>query len=407
MAREPGYCLHKPTGQAYVRFNGKLHYLGPYGSDESKERYNRLKAEWLVNRQAEKFQSTGPTVADVCLAFLAHAETYYATSDEAYQYKLAIRPLSDLYATLPAKSFGVVEFRTVRQWWLNRDVGNVGKRSPKKASQKPTEQKPTRKCSRNYINKMMKRILRVFRWATGEGMIPPIADVLKCVDGLKRGRTEAPESKPITCVDDKLVEATIPHLTKVVADMVRFQQLVGCRPGELVRITPSMVDRSGDVWTVTLKEHKTAYKNKSRTLYIGPKAQAILKQYLLRGGDDACFSPQESERQRLAAKHEKRVTPLGYGNSPGTNRLARKPRKAPRAAFDTNSYSNSIRYACRRAKLDHWHPNQLRHSAATSVRREFGIDAASVILGHSSLDVTQIYAEQDVARAKDIARRIG
>ena len=70
MAREPGYCLHKPTGCAHVRFNGKLHYLGEYGCTESKERYNRLKAEWLVNRHSEKYspQPTGPTVAEVCLA---------------------------------------------------------------------------------------------------------------------------------------------------------------------------------------------------------------------------------------------------------------------------------------------------------------------------------------------------
>ena len=96
MAREPGHRLHKPTGQAHVRFNGKLHYLGEYGSEESKERYNRLKAEWLVNRHSEKFipQSTGPTIADICLAFLDHAEVYYSGSDEAYQYRLAINPLS-------------------------------------------------------------------------------------------------------------------------------------------------------------------------------------------------------------------------------------------------------------------------------------------------------------------------
>lgn len=386
MAREPGYCLHKPTGQAYVRFNGKLHYLGEYGSEESKERYNRLKAEWLVNRHSEKYspQATGPTIADICLAFLDHADVYYAASDEAYQYRLAIKPLSELYATLPARAFGVVEFRTVRQWWLS---------DPKR--------------SRQYVNKLMKRVLHVFRWSAGEGMIPPIHETLKCVDSLKRGRTAAPESTPITCVDAKLVKATLPHLTKVVADMVRFQQLVGCRPGELVKITPSMVDRSGEVWTISLTEHKTAYRGKSRILYVGPAAQKVLTPYLLRGADDACFSPQESERQRLEAVHAARTTPLNSGNRPGSNKLARKPRKAPRTAFDTGSYANSIRYACRRAKLDHWHPNQLRHSAATEIRRQFGLEAAQVILGHSGADITQVYAEKDALKAIEVARRIG
>ena len=385
MAREPGYCLHKPTGQAYVRFNGKLHYLGEYGSEASKEAYNRLKAEWLVNRHSQKFVKAGPTIADICLAFLDHAEAYYAATDDGYQYKLAVRPLSELYARTQASAFGVVEFRAVRDWWLSDKTR-----------------------SRRYVNSMMKRLIRVFKWSAGEGTIPPsIPDALKYVDPLKAGRCTAPETDGITSVDAKLVKATLPHLTQVVADMVRFQQLVGCRPGELVKITPSMVDRSSDVWTIALSEHKTSYRGKTRILYVGPNAQKVLTPYLLRGADDACFSPQESERQRLEAVHAARTTPLNSGNRPGSNKLARKPRKAPRTAFDTGSYANSIRYACRRAKLDHWHPNQLRHSAATEIRKQFGLEYAQVVLGHSGADITQVYAERDSEKAIEVARRIG
>ena len=96
MAREPGYCLHKPTGQAYVRFNGKPYYLGPYGTDESKELYNRLKAEWLVHRHAPRLvgSSSGPTVAQVCLSYLDHAQRYYAGSSEYVNLKLAVKPLN-------------------------------------------------------------------------------------------------------------------------------------------------------------------------------------------------------------------------------------------------------------------------------------------------------------------------
>jgi integrase len=386
MAREPGYCHHKPTGQAYVRFNGKTVYLGPYGSPESKERYDRLKAEWLLNRHTAAFNpcSTGPTMADVALAYLAHAETYYALSTEYVNLKLAIRPVSKLYATLPAKEFGTVQFRSVREWWLSD---------------------PSR--SRQYVNKQMKRLVRIIKWAVANGMMPTENYVgIKCVDPLKRGRTEAIESEPIKPVGQFLVDATIENLTPVLAAMVRFQQLVGCRPGELVRITPSMVDRSGDVWTISLKEHKTAYRGKSRTLYLGPKAQAILKPYLLRGADDPCFSPQESESQRLAVRHENRRTSMSCGNRPGVSKT-RNPKRSPSRQYTTGSYARAIKYACQRAKLEHWHPNQLRHSAATAIRKEFGIDAASVILGHSSLDVTQVYAEKDEAKAKEIARRIG
>ncbi len=45
--------------------------------------------------------------------------------------------------------------------------------------------------------------------------------------------------------------------------------------------------------------------------------------------------------------------------------------------------------------LPHWHANQLRHSKATEVRRQFGLEAAQVSLGHAKADVTQVYAERD------------
>jgi len=54
-----------------------------------------------------------------------------------------------------------------------------------------------------------------------------------------------------------------------------------------------------------------------------------------------------------------------------------------------------------------WSPNQLRHAAATEVPREFGLEAAQVILGHSQANVTQVYAERDLAKGVDVARQIG
>jgi site-specific recombinase XerC len=54
-----------------------------------------------------------------------------------------------------------------------------------------------------------------------------------------------------------------------------------------------------------------------------------------------------------------------------------------------------------------WAPNQLRHLLATRVRRESGIEAAKVLLGHSQLNTTGIYAEQDRQRAIEVAQKIG
>ena len=54
-----------------------------------------------------------------------------------------------------------------------------------------------------------------------------------------------------------------------------------------------------------------------------------------------------------------------------------------------------------------WAPNRLRHNAATYLRKQFGIEAARVVLGHSSAGVTEIYAEQDLTRAAEIMGRVG
>jgi integrase len=54
-----------------------------------------------------------------------------------------------------------------------------------------------------------------------------------------------------------------------------------------------------------------------------------------------------------------------------------------------------------------WHPNQLRHTRATLVRSQFGLEAAQVYLGHVRADVTQVYAERDQRLGEEVARKIG
>lgn len=79
----------------------------------------------------------------------------------------------------------------------------------------------------------------------------------------------------------------------------------------------------------------------------------------------------------------------------------------PRERYDTGSYAHAILYAAKKAGVPHWHPHQLRHAAATNLRRDFGIEVARVILGHQDIGVTQLYAEEDRKRALEIMAKIG
>jgi integrase len=54
-----------------------------------------------------------------------------------------------------------------------------------------------------------------------------------------------------------------------------------------------------------------------------------------------------------------------------------------------------------------WAPNRLRHTFATEVRKRHGLEVAQIALGHSQANVTQVYAERDMARGIEVARAIG
>jgi integrase len=204
------------------------------------------------------------------------------------------------------------------------------------------------------------------------------------------------------------------------------------RPGEVCAIRPCDIDRSGEIWTYRPESHKTEHHDRDRVVFIGPKAQALLLRYLARDSAMYCFRPIDSEAKRRAEVHTNRKTPLSCGNRPGSNRRS-KPKRTVGECYTTASYRRAIHRACDKAfshpKLGYklrssftdaekselrewqtshrWSPNQLRHTAATEIRKRHGLEAAQVILGHSTADVTQVYAERDIAKGIEVARRLG
>lgn len=400
----PKYRKHKASGQAFVELNGKRHYLGPWGTKASKLEYDRRIAEWLVAGRNPTLEAPAQlTVATLCARYLKFATKYHRKdgkcTGEVPVIKAMIKFVVPLYGRKPCTEFGPLALKAVRHKMIEAGI------------------------SRTYANSQTARIKRMFKWAASEQLLPiEVFQSLATVDGLRRGKTEARESKPILPVADELVDATLPHMTPVVADMVRLQRLTGMRPAEVCIVRPCDIDRTGPVWVYRPESHKTEHHGRDRTIFIGPKAQAILLRYLARDAQAYCFRPCDSEEKRRAIVHSERKTPLSCGNRPGTNK-SRKPRKSPGERYDSRSYWRAIKYATNKAfpapegakgkeladwKAAHrWAPNQLRHSAATEIRREFGLEAAQVILGHSRADVTQIYAARDINLGVEVARLIG
>lgn len=172
------------------------------------------------------------------------------------------------------------------------------------------------------------------------------------VDGLRKGRCQVRESDPILPVSLEVVEATLPHLPQVTADMIRFQLLTGARPGEVCSMTPASIHREGDAWEYRVDGHKTEHHGRNRTVYIGPDAQAILGPYLFRDASEVCFSMAEAVEQRRALTASRRVTPISCGNRRGKRSeadrqsLKRSRKLKAQTAFNTGSYANAIKYAC-------------------------------------------------------------
>jgi hypothetical protein len=95
----PAYRLHKPTGQAVVRLDGRDFYLGKHGTEASHEAYRRTVAEWLVTQPPRPLNTTDPvrfptpTVNEVILTFWTrHAEVHYRRADGTPSGKLRNRP---------------------------------------------------------------------------------------------------------------------------------------------------------------------------------------------------------------------------------------------------------------------------------------------------------------------------
>jgi integrase len=413
--RTQKYRLHRPTGKAVVTLSGRDHYLGKHGSPESEQAYRRLVAEWLANGQARPASSQAPpiTIDELVVAFWKHCESYYRTpagdpSPELKNIKLALRSLRRDHGPTPLAEFGPVALKAVRQGMLDAGLG------------------------RRTINQRIARIVRVFKFGVEAEMVDPTLHLkLKAVEGLKKGRSAAKEPKIIRPVADVAVDAVKPFVSRQVWAMIELQRLTGARSGEVIIMRTADIDRSGIVWIYTPTSHKGDHLDKQRKIFIGPKAQEILTPWLRDDSEAYLFQSREAKEAHGVERRRDRKTPLTP--SQRARKRKAKPRRTPGERYCPASYGQAIGNACNRAfphpalgsikvkdltpeqaaelrvwrKAHRWHPHQLRHSAATNLRKEFGLEAARVVLGHMSSAVTEGYAEVDQGKASEVMGRVG
>ncbi len=399
----PKYQIHKASNRACVWWRSKRHYLGVANSPESIEAYNQFIAE--IARSKGNFnpdlESSGDssgsnqsiTVGALMASYLPRIQPE-VTPKEFDNIKYSFRPLRKLHEHTLVDKFGPKALKQVRQVMIDDGL------------------------TRKVINQRIGRIRRLFRFGVAEEMVSASTlHALQAVDGLREGRSAAPDNEPIKPVSDDQIKLLEPYLSNVVAAMLKIQRLTGARPGEVCRMRACDIDMSGDVWFYSPYKHKTQWKGKSRVIPIGPQAQDVLKPFLDRSAETYLFTPQESytwyreNRTPDMAPRKTKIFPSELRRREKYRKI-KKPVRRLRSHFTTGSYDRAVERAILRAQkfgvnIEYFAPNQARHARATEIRRDHGIEGAQVVLGHAKADVTQVYAERDLQKAAQIARESG
>ena len=375
-------------------------------SPEARRAYHALLARWHAEQRGDKATAAlagvepdaNLTVADAAARWLAHCEVYYRHPDgtptsEVASCSAAVDPLVELYPHERARDFSCKKLKVVRDRMVRGD---------------PTVAERRGWC-RTLTNQATGRIRRMFKWLVSEELVPVSVHAALCtLPPLKRGRTDARESKPTRPVSDADVTATLPHLPAVVADMVRLQFLVGMRPIELCTMTTAEIDRSESIeagcWVFRPAQSKLSYRGRAVEYVLGPQAVVIVRAYLKANPAAPLFSPTESEQKRCAEMRERRRSKVQPSQ---VDRRLANPQHKPRDRYDTMAYGHAVRRGAKRAGLEVWSPHALRRAVATRIRAKFGAEAARAALAHQTLDMTALYAHRDLKAAAQVAKAIG
>lgn len=394
----PKLCRHKPSDRAYSKWRGKRYYFGKWGSPEAQQAYEEFITD--LKRLHDDSGKWTTSVARLAVEFLKHSETFYRRADgslttEHGLFQQVLRILVRRFGNEPASAFGPKKLKVIQDELAERYVRTVA-------------------------NRHLGRIKLVFGWGVANELVPAeVADALKYVQGLKAGRSRARESDPVEPVPVEVINQTLPHLPPILREAVKLQLKTGARPGEIINLRMCEIDRSGEIWMYRPSEHKNAFRGKKRVIPIGPVGQAILSRASV-GKDDSefVFAPETRDGKQQDAG--KPYTMAAYRRA--ITRACEQAFEMP-AELTNRAINRAVKgldepqRSKQKAKLQEqaaawrdrhtWTPNQLRHTAATEIAKQKGLDAARTVLGHSEKSTTEIYAERDWSIAAAIAAEMG
>lgn len=221
----PKLCIDKSRNRAFCKVDGKFIVLGPAGSTQAQSAYGKLLhdlAEQCVEvaiASAKRRESVPREpkrrmvlLGDIFLRFLTEEAPKYSDAEQRC-IKGAVKIARTLFGETDAAEFGPLRLRTVREAMIRKG------------------------WSRSFINKQVKRLRSVLRWAVGWEMIPrTVVDALGDVKPLEAGDSEAPESRPRRAISVAMQQAVSAKLCQRHRDIFDLLLLAGARPGELLNL---------------------------------------------------------------------------------------------------------------------------------------------------------------------------
>ncbi len=271
------------------------------------------------------------------------------------------------------------------------------------------------RLSRDTLRRCVHLVQKCFKWGAVGGVVDQNhAASLLFVEPPAKGKVK--ECRRIASVDKATSERVIPFLSPPLQTAIKLLWLTTARPSEIlglkgedsedqsaenqyhrIRRTGCILLRGGarldleheGVWAAVLDEHKTAGKGFERVIFFGPKAQEILRPIV--GTVGYLFKPAEGRVCRWA-KRERKLK-VGKG--------------CPGQIYTSDTLANSVKHACERAKIGHYSPYQIRHTASAAIMDSHGKEAASVYMGHKPSGITANYTGNNLRLAAKVAREVG
>ena len=149
-----------------VTLNGKTYYLGKFGSEASRRKYDQLIREWVDHGRQLLDDADDLSIAELVEKYVHFARAYYGDSGKRRgvlnNLKPTLRMLVEEYGEDSALTFGPRKLKALQRLWIAEGA------------------------ARGYVNQHTGRVKRVFKWAVSEEWVPPeTLQALATVEGAR------------------------------------------------------------------------------------------------------------------------------------------------------------------------------------------------------------------------------